>query len=75
MINLGYIVFTLLLLTIPAIGIFLIYSALTGKGIEEPEKDSCFNLHAQYKLRGLTGVGFLIAGILILWEYYSEILG
>jgi hypothetical protein len=45
-------------ISIIAIGCFLIYSAFSGKGITEPEKNSFFQLHAQYKLRGLIGAGF-----------------
>jgi hypothetical protein len=73
MIWIGYIAFTILLLAFPAIGGFLIYSALTGKGIEEPGKDSLFQLQAQFKLRGLIGVGFIIGGFLMLWEFYKAI--
>jgi hypothetical protein len=40
MIWLGYIAFSILLMAFPVIGVFMIYSALTGKGIEEPGKDA-----------------------------------
>ena len=73
MIWLGYIVITILLLSFPVIGIFMIYSAITGKGIEDPGEDSLFQLRAQYKLRGLVGLGFLIGGFFFLWEFFSEI--
>jgi hypothetical protein len=60
-------------ISIFAIGCFLIYSAFSGKGITEPEKNAFFQLHAQYKLRGLIGVGFLIGGVLFFIEIIAEV--
>ena len=52
----------------------MMYSAITGKGIQEPEKDALFQLRAQYHLRGIVGFGFLIMGVLTLWKFIKEIL-
>lgn len=64
--------FELLTLIFPisifVIGCFLIYSAIFGKGVSEPDKNASFHLYAQYKVRGLIGVGFLIGGILFSLE-------
>jgi hypothetical protein len=70
---LGYIAISILLLAFPVIGAFMIYSALTGKGIEDPGKEALFQIHAQFKLRGLIGVGFFIGGILMLWEFFKAL--
>ncbi len=71
MIWIGYIALSILLLALPVIGGFMIYSALTGKGLEDPGKNTLFQMRAQYKLRGLIGLGFVIGGILMLWEFYK----
>jgi len=73
MIWLGYIAFSILLMAFPVIGVFMIYSALTGKGIEEPGKDALSQMQAQFKLRGLIGLGFFIGGILMLWEIFKAL--
>ncbi|MDY6790845.1 MAG: hypothetical protein SWH54_06205 [Thermodesulfobacteriota bacterium] len=56
-----------------AIGCFLIYSAFSGKGITEPDQNAFFQLHAQYKLRGLIGVGFVIGSVLFFIEIIREV--
>ena len=60
-------------ISIIAIGCFLIYSAFSGKGVTEPDQDALFNLHAQYKLRGFIGVGFVIGGILFFIEIIEKV--
>jgi len=56
-----------------AIGCFLIYSAFSGKGIKEPDQNALFQLHAQYKLRGFIGIGFVIGGVLFFVEIITEV--
>ena len=56
-----------------AIGCFLIYSAISGKGISVPDQKAPFLFHAQYKVRGLIGVGFLIGGVLFFSEIIKEV--
>ena len=56
-----------------AIGCFLIYSAFSGKGITEPDQNALFQLHAQYKLRVLIGVGFVIGSVLFFIETIKEV--
>lgn len=73
MIWFGYVAITILILSFPVIGIFMIWSALTGKGIEYPGRDSSFQFRVQYHLRGLIGLGFLIGGCLMLWEIIKEL--
>ena len=46
-------------------GGFMIYSAITGKGIEKVPKDMPY-LYFQYVLRGIIGVVSVIMGILFL---------
>lgn len=48
-----------------ACGGFMVYSAISGKGITPLEPDSLFQLRTQYKLRGLIGVVFIVVGGLI----------
>jgi len=48
-----------------ACGGFMVYSAISGKGITPPEPDALFQLRTQYKLRGLIGVVFIVVGGLI----------
>lgn len=41
-------------------GIFLLYSAITGKGMTPPEPDAAFTIRVRYKLRGLFGLLFTV---------------
>jgi hypothetical protein len=45
--------FFIVLICFIGIGCFLVYSAFSGKGIAEPEKNAPFQLHSQFRLRGL----------------------
>jgi len=47
------------------VGIYMLYSAITGKGIPEPDPDSLWQIKVQFKLRGLVGLGFTIFGIAV----------
>jgi uncharacterized membrane protein YkgB len=47
-------------------GIFLVYSAISGKGLSKPPPESLFQFRVQYKFRGLIGAVFIFVGILIL---------
>ena len=49
-----------------SIGIYMVYSATTGKGIPEPESNHLWQFKVQYKLRGLVGIGFMIFGAVVL---------
>ena len=48
-----------------ACGGIMLYSAISGKGITPPGPDALFQLRAQYKLRGLIGVAFIVVGCMI----------
>ena len=50
------------------VGIYMLYSAITGKGIPEPDPNSLWQIKAQFKLRGLVGFGFTIFGIVVLFN-------
>ena len=44
-----------------AIGIYMIYSAISGKGIPRPDEKSLWQIKTQYRLRGLIGLAFAVA--------------
>ena len=69
MLMIGYVAIFLILLAFPVIGIFMIYSAITGKGIEPPGEDELLQIRAQYHLRGIIGFGLLIVGGVVLWKF------
>ena len=46
-------------------GGYLIYSAISGKGLSKPPPESFFQFRAQYKFRGLIGTVFVFIGLLI----------
>jgi len=66
--------FFLVPISFAGIGCFLVYSAFSGKGVSEPEKNAPFQLHTQYRLRGLVGVGLIIFGILSFFKFVKELL-
>ena len=49
-------------------GIFLLYSAITGKGMTPPEPDAPFAIQARYKLRGLFGLLFTLVSAYSIWK-------
>jgi len=49
-------------------GIFLIYSAITGKGMTPPEPGARLAIVLRYKLRGLFGVVFTIVSAFGIWR-------
>ena len=55
-------------------GIFMLYSALTGKGITKPGKDSPYDERVQYHLRGLVGLTLIISGLYLLYSTFSFLL-
>lgn len=65
---------TILLLGFLAVGVFLLYSSLTGKGITPPDSNSSWQLRVQYKLRGVVGVAFTIFSLLVLYLLIEELL-
>ncbi|CAB1064810.1 hypothetical protein D1BOALGB6SA_9607 [Olavius sp. associated proteobacterium Delta 1] len=44
----------------------MLYSAITGKGIPEPDPNSLWQIKVQFKLRGVVGLGFTIFGVVVL---------
>jgi hypothetical protein len=50
------------------LGIFLLYSALTGKGMTAPPPDAVFVLRLRYRLRGLIGLVFTMVSAYSLWK-------
>ncbi len=55
------------------VGVYMIYSAFSGKGIPHPGEDAMLQTKIQYRLRGLIGVGMLIAGLLLLYGIVNGI--
>ena len=49
-------------------GIYMLYSAVTGKGIQEPDENALWQIKVQFKLRGVVGLGFMIFGIVALFN-------
>ena len=43
-------------------GAYMMYSAITGKGIPEPDRRKAFGRRIQFKARGLIGFVFFIVG-------------
>ena len=48
-----------------ACGSYMLYSAITGRGIPKPEDKALLITLVQYKLRGVIGVAFIIFGIML----------
>ncbi len=50
------------------LGIFLLYSAVSGRGMAAPEPEAPFVVHLRYKLRGLIGLVFTCAATYSLYK-------
>ena len=50
------------------LGIFLLYSAITGRGISPPEPEAAFVVHLRYRLRGIIGLVFTCAATYSLYK-------
>jgi hypothetical protein len=50
------------------LGVFLVYSAVTGRGMAPPQPEDPFVLHLRYRLRGLMGVVFTLVSALSLYK-------
>lgn len=50
-------------------GLLLVYSAFTGKGVKKPEPNESFGIKLLYKLRAITGVGFIFSGVMIFFLF------
>ena len=48
-------------------GIYMVYSAISGKGIPHPGEAAMLQSKIQYHLRGLVGAALLIVGIMIIF--------
>lgn len=55
-----------------AVGLFMIYSAITGKGISRPEDSATWDIRVQYFLRGFIGFAFTIFGLYMLYSIINE---
>lgn len=67
---------TLVLVVISAwisAGGFMLYSAITGKGITKPERDEPGGIWVQYHLRGIIGLGFIVSGLYMFYEAFNFI--
>lgn len=42
------------------LGLFLLYSAISGRGMRPPAPDAPFVVHLRFKLRGLIGLVFTL---------------
>jgi hypothetical protein len=64
-------VFALFVIVIwTGIGLLMIYSAITGKGLRKPEKDSPSGFVVQYQLRGIIGLGFTLSGLYAFYKAF-----
>jgi hypothetical protein len=50
------------------LGIYLLYSAVSGRGMTPPEPEAPFVLHLRYKLRGIIGLVFACAATYSLYK-------
>ena len=50
------------------LGVFLLYSAVSGRGVTPPEPDAPFVIHLRYRLRGLIGLVFSCAATYSLYK-------
>jgi len=50
-----------------ACGGCMAYSAISGKGITQPGSNALLQIKAQYKLRGIIGIAFILLGIMIIY--------
>lgn len=50
-----------------AIGIYLIYSSISGKGVPTPEENSLKQIKVGFKLRGFLGIPAVVIGLFLLW--------
>ena len=50
------------------IGIYLIYSAISGKGVTPLGKNALFQIKFGYKIRGFTGLFMIIIGTFMIWN-------
>jgi hypothetical protein len=66
---LAYITILVLISSMPLVGLFMIYSAIKGKGIEAPDKNASFQIKTQYKLSGVIGLVWFLVGSVILWKF------
>jgi hypothetical protein len=50
------------------LGIFLLYSAITGRGVSPPLPEAPFVIHLRYRLRGIIGLIFTCAATYSLYK-------
>jgi hypothetical protein len=66
-----FILLIIIALSLISCGGYMLYSAITGKGIPDPGPNSLLQFRVQYKLRGLIGVVFIFIGALIFAGIYK----
>ena len=62
----------LVLLAWIAVGILMVYSALSGKGISKPDKNASSDIRVQYSIRGFIGIAFVLFGSLLLYKIFRD---
>ena len=67
-----FVILVLISTSFIAIGIFMIYSAITRKGIPHPGEKALLQFKTQHRMRGLIGTGMLIVGLIILYATVNE---
>jgi len=60
-------------ISITAIGVFMLFSAISGKGISEPKRETSLGLWIQYKARGIIGFCFVVIGGMILLLFIKRL--
>ena len=56
------------LLAFLVLGLFLIYSAVSGRGVTPPEPEASFVVRLRYRLRGFIGLVFTYVAATSLWK-------
>jgi len=61
------VVLAIIALTLIGIGIYLIYSAVTGRGVPNPGENSLKQMQIGFKLREVLGIPAIIFVMIIMW--------
>ena len=63
-----YVVVLMPLIALIGVGSYMVYSALSGKGVPQPDKDALFQTKFGYKLRGLIGLFIILVCCFAIWN-------
>jgi len=54
--------------TLIGIGGYMVYSALSGKGVPAPDKRALFQIQFGYKVRGFIGLLIIMVNLFAIWN-------